>query len=113
VGAGEVVGAGARTVVAYLEQWLGGARPSLKPSTAKSYGEIVEWYVRPRVGHVKLADLNALHLRNLYADLLTNGAMRRQGRLSPSTVRAVHRVLRKALNDAVCGACSLGARCSG
>jgi hypothetical protein len=79
--------AGATTVGVYLEQWLAGARPSLKPSTAKSYREIVEWYVRPRVGHVKLADLNALHLRNLYANLLADGAMRREGGLSPSTVQ--------------------------
>ena len=101
VGAGEVAHVGAMTVGAYLEQWLAGAGPSLKPSTAKSYSEIVEWYVRPQVGQVKLADLNALHIRNLYAELLDHGAMRKEGGLSASTVRAVHRVLRKALNDAV------------
>ncbi len=101
VGAGEVVDAGGLTVGAYLDQWLAGARPSLKPSTAKSYGELVQWYVRPRIGHAKLADLNALLIRNLYADLLIEGAVRREGGVSASTVAVVHRVLRKALNDAV------------
>jgi integrase len=101
MGASEVVDAAGLPVGRYLDQWLAGARPSLKPSTAKSYREVVEWYVRPRVGDVKLANLNALHIRNLYADLLIDGAMRREGGLSPSTVGVVHRVLRKALNDAV------------
>src|SRR5439155_13991521 len=78
-----------------------GHAPSLKPSTAKSYREIVQWYLQPRLGRVKLADLNALLISSLYADLLANGGMRRRARLSPATVAVVHRVLRKALNDAV------------
>ena len=101
IGAGAVVDAASLPVGVYLDQWLAGARPSLKPSTAKSYREVVEWYVRPRVGDVKLANLNVRHIRNLYADLLTHGATRQEGGLSASTVGAVHRVLRKALNDAV------------
>ncbi|HXY91626.1 MAG TPA: hypothetical protein VEP49_04055 [Acidimicrobiia bacterium] len=54
----------------------------------------MEWYVGPRIGRVKLADLNALHLSNLYADLLADGAMRSEGDVSASTVRGVHRALR-------------------
>lgn len=50
---------------------------------------------------MKLTDLNALHLRDLYADLLAHGAMRRPGGLSAATASVVHRVLRKAFNDAV------------
>jgi hypothetical protein len=100
IGAGEAVGAGRLTVGVFLEQWLAGARPALKPSTAKRYGEVVEWYVRPRIGQVRLDNLNALHLRSLYADLLAEvrrgeRAVSRRPRCGWCTV------LRKALNDAV------------
>jgi integrase len=97
---GEVATPGSLTVGAFLDLWLTGHTPSLKPSTAKSYAEIVQWYVQPRLGRVKLVDLNALLIRRLYADLLENGG-RRRAELSPATVAVVHRVLRKALNDAV------------
>jgi integrase len=93
--------AGRVSLAAYLDEWLAGVRPALKPSTAKSYAEIIRWYVNPRVGAVALADLNAFHLRGLYADLLESGSVRTGGRLAPATVRAVHRVLRKACNDAL------------
>ncbi|MDP9335022.1 MAG: site-specific integrase [Actinomycetota bacterium] len=100
-GAGEVADAGGLTVGAYFDQWLAGHAPSLKPSTAKSYHEVVQWYVQPRLGRVKLVDLNALLISSLYADLLASGGRRRRVELSPATVAVVHRVLRKALNDAV------------
>ncbi len=63
VGAGEVADAGGLTVGAFFDQWLAGHVPSLKPSTAKSYREVVQWYVQPRLGRVKLVDLNALLIR--------------------------------------------------
>jgi integrase len=101
VGPGEVADAGQLTVGAYFDEWLAGHVPSLKPSTAKSYREVVQWYVKPRIGRVKLVDLNALLIRSLYAELLANGGRRRRAELSPATVAVVHPVLRKALNDAV------------
>ncbi len=101
VGAGEVVDSGSLTVGAFLDEWLAGHAPSLKPSTAKSYREIVQWYLQPGLGRVKLADLNGLLIRSLYADLIANGGRRGRAQLSPATVAVVHRVLRKALNDAV------------
>ncbi len=56
----------------------------------------------PQLGRVKLADLNALLVQNLYAELLACGSVRRPGGpLAPATVGVVHRVLRKACNDAV------------
>jgi len=89
------------SLAAYLDEWLAGVRPALKPSTAKSYAEIIRWYVKPRVGSIALTDLNAFHLRSLYAELLESGSVRTGGPLSPATVGAIHRVLRKAWNDAL------------
>ena len=58
---------------AYLDQWFEGVRPALRPSTAKSYGEIVRWYLRPHLGAVRLSDLNVIQVRALYADLSRGG----------------------------------------
>ena len=33
---------------AYLDEWMTGVRPALRPSTAKSYAEIIRWYIQPR-----------------------------------------------------------------
>ncbi len=101
VGSGEVADAGALTVGAFLEQWLVGLRPSLKPTTAKSYGDVVKWHVQPRLGAIRLSELNALHLQGLYADLYANGKARGKGGLSARTVQYVHRILGHALRDAV------------
>ena len=66
----------------------------------QGYGERLEWYVLPRLGHVKLRDLSPLHIQTLWSDLLANGRTRGGG-LSAVSVAGVRRVLRKVLNDAV------------
>lgn len=48
-----------------------------------------------------LQDLKAVHLNKLYAHLLADGRVDGQGGLSATTVRRVHAILRKALNDAM------------
>lgn len=50
----------ALTFGGFLDQWLAGCAAALKPSTLKSYREVVRWYVQPRLGDVKLTDVNAL-----------------------------------------------------
>lgn len=86
---------------AYLDEWMTGVRPALRPSTAKSYAEIIRWYIQPRLGAIRLAELNPMQVRTLYADLLASGSVRNGGPLAPATVAATHRVLRKACNDAL------------
>jgi integrase len=100
VDVGEVAGVGRLTVAAYLEQSLAGVQNTVKPTTAKSYAEVLRWYVIPRVGALQLANVTPLHIRSLYADLLEYGGRSGCG-LSAGTVAVVHRVLRKACNDAV------------
>ncbi len=97
---GELVSCGRRTVAEYLEQWLEAVRAGLEPAGYTNYRTCLSLYVVPRLGHVQLAALTPLTLSSLYADLLRAGG--RGGRpLSNTTVRLVHGVVRKALNDAV------------
>ena len=75
---------------------------ALKPTTAKSYREVLGWYVIPHIGGTPLAVVTGLQLTKLYRDLEASG--RRDGKpggLSPRTVRYVHTILHRALKDAV------------
>jgi integrase len=97
---GELANPGKRTLANYLDEWLSAARASLEPAAWTNYRNCLGLYVIPRLGEVQLGVLTPLTLSSLYAELLRCGG--RKGRpLSPTSVRLVHGVLRKALNDAV------------
>ena len=85
----------------YLDKWLAGLptaglRPS--PSTA-THG--ASHTFRLTLG-AKLVDrVTVADLDQLYSTLLTTGRVRKDGGLSPRTVRYLHVVVHKALGDAV------------
>lgn len=83
-------------------EWLAScAPPRVAPSTHHKRRYVVETLVAPRIGGVALQDLNPAHLSRLYTDLLAAGRVDGHGGLSPATVHDVHRIVRKALADAV------------
>jgi integrase len=84
-----------------LEEWLP-ALPSMKlrPSTIELYRTLATAYVIPRIGKVPLQKLTVSRLNRLYAELLASG--KRDGSpLSAVTTGKVHRLLHRALRDAV------------
>lgn len=97
---GDVVVGGRGTLGDYLAEWLTGMRVSLAVSAWTNYRSVLALYVQPRIGDVRLSALTGSTLTALYGELLAGGG--EDGRaLSPTTVRLVHRVLTKALSDAV------------
>ena len=92
---------GKKTVGEYLETWERG-RPvgfGLRATTANTYRYQLQWAI-PRIGHIKLRDLEPDHVRALYRQLISGGG--RGGKpLSVSSVQGVHRCLHKAFEDAV------------
>jgi integrase len=102
----EIEGTGGRmatpdTVGGYVPVWLDSLVViGRAPTTIHSYSEKIRAYVLPRIGAMRLADVDTATLDRLYADLLRSGG--RGGRpLSARTVRFVHSILRKAFADAV------------
>lgn len=63
-------------------------------STAERYEQVVRLHLKPRLGSAKLKDLSPLHVQGLYSEKLEES-------LSPTTVRKVHNVLHRALNQAL------------
>jgi integrase len=85
-----------------LTEWLRAREASGKiaPSTLESYAWAVRAWIAPRIGDIPVQKLSPGDLERLYAELRRNGG--RGGRpLAAKTVRNVHLVMSKALNDAV------------
>ena len=101
--AGHLVRPSRRRIGEFLvDEWLPAVRHVLKPSTYASYEDYTRGYVVPVIGAVRLQhDLTARRLNAFYEHLLTRGRVKRDGGLSPKTVRNVHVMLHKALADAV------------
>ena len=82
------------TLTAWLETWLATvAAPNVKPKTLQTYHLICEEYIAPRIGSIKLTELQPAHVRRLLAQLKADG-------FSPRTVVNAYTVLRNALQVA-------------
>lgn len=79
----------------WAEEYLGG----VKPRTVDSYNATIRNHIRPAIGAIKLEALNAHTVQKFYNSLTTE----RGGKagLSPKSVKNVHGVLHKALQQAV------------
>ena len=83
------------TVASYLDRWLSTyAASNTTLRTQEGYRGNIERYVVPAIGGVLLQDLTGQHIQSIYAGMGARG-------LSARTSVHVHRVLRKALSDAV------------
>jgi integrase len=82
------------TVATYLQTWLAGAQPSLRPMTFQSYESIIRTQLAPRLGRIGLSRLRPQHVQQMEGAMLSGG-------LSPKYVRNCHGVLHRALDRAV------------
>jgi integrase len=98
---GHTVRASRRTVGQFLEEWHAAIKPSIRPTTWASYGNYLRFYVVPHIGDTRLLDLTPVRLNLLYGHLMDHGRIRGEGGLAPKTIVNVHRMLHRALRDAV------------
>lgn len=88
---------GSSTVKAWLERWLVDiVQPRVKPRTFDDYASVVRLYLVPYLGAHRISDLAPTHLRSLQRTLTTGKTT-----VSASTAHKAHRVLAKALADAI------------
>lgn len=90
-----------QTVAEFLAEWLKFIKPTVTPKTHERYTEICEKNVGPLIGEVALAKLKTDRIDAAFSKALTEGRRRAGGGLAPRTVHHMHRVLIKALNQAV------------
>jgi integrase len=95
ISAGTFVESSPDTVQEYLNKWLEtAAKPRLRENTYKEYEGLIERYVKPTLGAMRLSDLRPLDVQKFYASLT-------EKQLSPRTVRFTHSVLTSAFKQAV------------
>ncbi len=94
---GLVFDAGKLTVAEHLERWLEDVvKPSASHRTYSAHAQQIRTHLAPTLGRVRLKALRKAHIDRLYREKLDAG-------LAPSTVRRIHAVLHKALEEAVKG----------
>ncbi|HXT77032.1 MAG TPA: site-specific integrase [Candidatus Eisenbacteria bacterium] len=94
------------TLKQYLRHWLAVVETSLAPKTFERYNGICEDNIIPALGAFQLVKLTAIDIEGFYSHMLKKGRQPRFKKqssrgLSPTTVLQFHRVLHKALQDAV------------
>ncbi|HEX8770155.1 MAG TPA: tyrosine-type recombinase/integrase [Acidimicrobiales bacterium] len=82
------------TFGALLEAWYGQAVDSWSPTTTERVRSLIDRHLAPALGDTPLSKLGAAQLDALYRRLRSEG-------LSPATVRKVHNVAHRALNQAL------------
>ncbi len=90
------------TVAEYLHHWLAQHGTHASARTVRRYGQLAELHIIPHIGDRKMGRLHPMEIQDLYARAAVSG--RRDGKsggLHPRTIVHVHRVLHKALEDAV------------
>lgn len=87
------------TVGQWLDIWTADYLGGVKPFTVVSYTGHIKNHIKPTLGAMKLEALNAHTIQGLYNGL----TVEREGKpgLSPKTVKNIHGVLHKALQQAV------------
>lgn len=83
----------------WLDEWLANYNGNVKPYTVASYSTQVNVHIKPRLGATRLSSLTTRHIQEFYNDL-SKGTASKAG-LSSKTVKNIHGVLHKALEQAV------------
>lgn len=88
------------TVAEVIESWLAQVSPELSPWTVRGYRGVIDRYIVPNLGAVKLRRLTPDRIEGFYLAMRESGGERANG-IAPATIRQCHAVLRRALARAV------------
>ncbi len=83
-----------QSLEAYIREWFAMHASQIKESTQDDYQKLIDKYIIPHLGSIALDDLRRSTFDRFYLELQNDG-------VGSSQIRYVHRVLHKALQDAV------------
>ena len=89
------------TLYEWLCTWLETYNSDIRMTTKVNYDTYVHKHIKNSIGGYKLCELNTLIIQQFYMDKSKNGRLDGAGGLSPKTLRNIHNMLHKALNQAV------------
>ena len=91
-----------QTVAQFLNYWLDSVLPgATKPKTKTFYRYITKTHLIPAIGQIRIQKLGPQHVQALLNDKLTSISERTGKKLSPRSVRHIHRTLCTALETAM------------
>ena len=82
------------TVASFLRKWLTNYQDSIRPKTYQQYRQIINQYLVPGIGTVKLKDLRPDQIQTFYTQQSREGKSLR-------TILLIHSVLHRSLNQAL------------
>lgn len=88
----------------FLKNWIATyGKHNLKLTTRVEYERHINQYINPRIGNIEIENLRPLQLQNFYYELIDFGRQRGDINqpLNSKTVLQTHRILHKALKNAV------------
>lgn len=91
---------GTETVGELLERWFEIAAPTWTPWTVVQHRSVIDRYLIPRLGATPVRSLGVQEIDRLYSQLRKGGGQGGKP-LTPATVRRIHAVLRRALQQAL------------
>jgi integrase len=89
------------TLSSFLEGWLDQVKSQVSPRSHERYCELVRKNIVPLIGAVPLTKLKPAQISAAYTKALTSGRRDGKGGLAPTTVLYMHRLIKKALGQAV------------
>jgi len=84
------------TVGEWFKIWYDEYTLNVKPQTRNLYHSYIETHIKPQLGEIKLSRLSGAMIQRFYNDLI-----RRDEPLSPKTVKNIHGVLHRGLEQAL------------
>jgi integrase len=92
---GTLVAGSRQTVGKYLQEWFENVqKQAVRPTTYLKQEPILTRDILPALGHIQLQKLTPQHIQKLYAEKLSAG-------WKPGSIRNIHKILHKALSNAV------------
>jgi len=85
----------------YLDKWIASIKGSVSSTTYERYKQLCDKHLKPTIGNIALNKLQAIRISELYSDAMESGRIDGNGGLSKQTVLHMHRVLKRALSQAV------------
>lgn len=90
------------TMKEYLEKWIKGLElEGVRANTRDEWGGHVRNHIVPKLGAIRVQQLESHHIRAFYAELRESGHCRTGGGLSPKSVWNIHLCLSRAMKDAI------------
>jgi integrase len=92
---GTLVTGSRQTIGKYLQEWFENVqKQAVRPTTYLKQEPILTHDILPALGHIQLQKLTPQHIQKLYAQKLGEG-------WKPGSIRNIHKILHKALSNAV------------